>query len=111
MLRPRPVRSQIYLPVTVFGVISSDWRFVLAAGLLSYTIPYLLDMRLWKIPLELITTVLAIVVTIALLNLIRVGKNPHWLQHYLRALVEHADHRRRLPSDLVRGDRAWIENG
>ena len=111
MLRPRPVRSQIYLPVTVFGVISSDWRFVLAAGLLSYTIPYLLDLKLWRIPLELITTVLAKVVTIAVLNLIRVGKKPHWLQHNLRALVEHADHRKRLPSDLVRGGRFWVENG
>ena len=111
MLRPRPVRSQIYLPVTVFGVISSDWRFVLATGLLSYTVPYLLDLKLWKIPLELITSVLAIVVTIAVLNLIRVGKKPHWLQHNLRALVQHADHRKRLPSDLVRGGRLWIENG
>ena len=111
MLRPRPVRSQIYLPVTVFGVVSSDWKFVLAAGLLSYTIPYLLDLKLWKIPLELITTVLAIVVTIAFLNLIRVVKKPSWLQHHLRALVEHADHRRRLPSDLIRGGRLWIKNG
>ena len=110
MLRPRAVRSQIYLPVTVFGVVSSDWKFVLAAGLLSYTIPYLLDLKLWKIPLELITTVLAIVATIAFLNLIRVGKRPSWLQHGLRALVEHADHRRRLPSDLIRGGRLWIKN-
>jgi hypothetical protein len=42
--------------------------------------------------------------------LIRVGKKPHWLQHHLRALVEHADHRRRLPSDLIRGGRLWIKN-
>ena len=110
MLRPRAVRSQIYLPVTVFGVVSSDWKFVLAAGLLSYTIPYLLDLKLWKIPLELITTALAMVVTLAVLNLIRVGKKPHWLQHQLRALVEHADHHRRLPSDLVRRGRLWIKN-
>lgn len=110
MLRPRPVRSQIYLPVTVFGVVSSDWKFVLAAGLLSYTIPYLLDLRLWKIPLELITTVVAMVVTIAVLNLIRVGKKPHWLQHNLRALIEHAEHRRRLASDLARRGRLWIRN-
>jgi hypothetical protein len=96
--------------VTVFGVVSSDWKFVLAAGLLSYTIPYLLDLKLWKIPLELIATVLAMVVTLAVLNLIRVGKKPHWLQHHMRALVEHADHRRRLPSDLVRGGRLWIHN-
>ena len=110
MLRPRAVRSQIYLPVTVFGVVSSDWKFVLAAGLLSYTSPYLLDLKLWKIPLELITTVLAMVVTIAILNLIRVGKKPHWLQHQLRALVEHAEHRRRLPSDFIRGGRLWLKN-
>jgi hypothetical protein len=108
MLRPRPVRSQIYLPVTVFGVVSSDWKFVLAAGLLSYTVPYLLDLRLWKIPLELITTVLAMVVTIAVLNLIRVGKKPHWLQHHVSALMEHADHRTRLPSDSVHRSGVWI---
>src|ERR1041384_1807902 len=110
MLRPSAVRSQIYLPVTVFGVVRSEWKFVLAGGLLRYTIPFLLDLKLWKIPLELITTALAMVVTLAVLNLIRVGKKPHWLQHQLRALVEHADHRRRLPSDLVRGGRLWIKN-
>ena len=108
MLRPRPVRSQIYLPVTVFGVVSSDWKFVLASGLVSYTIPYLLDLKLWKIPLELVTTVLAMLVTIAILNVIRVGKKPNWLQHHVRAIVEHADHRKRLPADRVRGGRAWI---
>src|SRR4030095_15539020 len=100
MLRPRAVRSQIYLPVTVFGVVSSDWKFVLASGLLGYTIPYLLDLKLWRIPLELITTVLAMVLTIAVMNLIRVGKKPHWLQHQVRALIEHPEHRRQLPTDL-----------
>ena len=109
MLRPRAVRSQMYLPVTVFGVVSSDWKFVLASGLLSYTIPYLLDLKLWKIPLELITTVLAIVVTIAFLNLIRVGKKPSWLQHHLRALVEPDQRRRRLPVD-TKGCRLWIRH-
>jgi hypothetical protein len=110
MLRSRPVRSQIYLPVAVFGVVSSDWKFVLGAGLLAYTIPYLLDLKLWKIPLELITTVLAIVVTIAVMNLIRVGKKPHWLQHQLRALIRHTEQRRRLPTDTIRGGRHWIKD-
>ena len=110
MLRPRPVRSQIYLPVTVFGVVSSDWKFVLASGLLGYTIPYLFDLKLWRIPLELITTVLAMVLTIAVMNLIRVGKKPHWLQHQARALIEQTEHRRRLPTDSVRGSRRWLRN-
>ena len=107
MLRPRPVRSQIYLPVTVFGVVSSDWKFVLASGLVAYTIPYTFDLKIWKIPLELITTGLAMLVTVSVLNLIRVGKKPHWLQHHLRALVEPDQRRRRLPVDK-RGRRLWI---
>ena len=110
MLRPRHVRSQIYLPVTVFGVVSSDWKFVLAAGLLAYTTPYVFDLTLWRIPLELITTVLAMVLTVAVMNLIRVGKKPHWLQHHLRTLIAHSQHRRRLPTDVIRGGRLWIKN-
>ena len=108
MLRSRPVRSQIYLPVTVFGVVSSDWKFVLGSGLLAYTIPYLFDLKLWKIPLELITTVLAMVIAIAVMNLIRVGKKPRWLQHQLRALIERGEHRRCLPADRIRGGRTWV---
>ena len=108
MLRPRPVRSQIYLPVTVFGVVSSDWKFVLASGLVAYTIPYTFDLKIWKIPLELITTLLAMLVTVSVLNLIRVGKKPHWLQHHLRALVEPDQRRRRLPTDS-RSGRLWIK--
>ena len=108
MLRPRPVRSQIYLPVTVFGVVSSDWKFVLASGLVAYTVPYTFDLKIWKIPLELITTVLAMLLTVAMLNLIRVGRKPHWLQHHLRALVEPDQRRRRLPIDSGSG-RLWIK--
>ena len=107
MLRPRPVRSQIYLPVMVFGVVSSDWKFVLAAGLVAYTIPYTFDLKIWKIPLELVTTVFVMLLTVAVLNLIRVGRKPHWLQHHLRALVEPDQRRRRLPVD-TRGCRLWI---
>lgn len=110
MLRPRHVRSQIYLPVTVFGVVSSDWKFVLAAGLLAYTIPYLFDLKLWRIPLELITTVVAMGLTVAVMNLIRVGKKPHWLQQHLRALITDSQHRRRLPTDVIRGGCLWIKN-
>ena len=110
MLRPRPVRSQIYLPVTVFGVVSSDWKFVLASGLVSYTIPYLLDLKLWKIPLELVTTVIAMILTIAILNLIRVGKKPNWLGHQVRALIEHATVRKRLPADRTKGIASWLKS-
>jgi hypothetical protein len=111
MMRARPVRSQIYLPVTVFGVVSSDWKYVLVAGLLGYTVPYLFDLRLWNIPMELVTSVVGMAITIAILNLIRVGKRPYWLQHHVKALLEHSHHRRRLPSDLSGCYRPWMKNG
>ena len=98
MLRARAVRSQIYLPVTVFGVVSSDWKFVLASGLLSYTVPYLFNLKLWKIPLELILPLLAIAATVLALNLIRVGKKPNWLQYQFRGLLESEESRRCLPA-------------
>src|SRR5260370_34069754 len=110
-MRARPVRSQIYLPVTVFGVVSSDWKYVLACGLLGYTIPYLLDLKLWKIPLELVTSVVGMAVTIALLNLIRVGRRPYWLQYHLKSMVVDSHHRRRLPADPSHLNRPWLNNG
>jgi hypothetical protein len=109
-MRARPIRSQIYLPVTVFGVVSSDWKYVLVAGLAGYTVPYILDLRLWKVPLELITSVVAMAATIAFLNLIRVGKRPHWLQHHVKAMVEPSCHRRRLPADKSVPNNSWLRD-
>ena len=39
-MRPRPIRPQIYLPVVRFGVRDTDWKFVIAAVLLSYALPF-----------------------------------------------------------------------
>src|SRR5262245_53247611 len=98
-MRARPVRSMIYLPVTIFGVVSSDWKYVLIAGLSFYAIPYLIDLKIGRIPLETVTTVLALAVSIAVLNLIRVGRKPFWLQHRLRVLIEDSHQRRSQPAD------------
>lgn len=106
-MRPRPVRSMIYLPVTIFGVISSDWKYVLIFGLAGYAIPYVLDLKIGRIPLEIVTTVLAIAASIAILNVIRVGRKPFWLQHRLRALIQDSHNRRGQPADPKR--RPWIK--
>ena len=54
-MRHRPIRPNVYLPVVKFGVVSSDWKFVLAAAFTGYTAPFLLDLKLWGAPLELWT--------------------------------------------------------
>jgi len=54
-MRHRPIRPNVYLPVVKFGVVSSDWKFVLGATFIGYTAPFLLDLKLWGAPLELWT--------------------------------------------------------
>jgi hypothetical protein len=89
----------IYLPVTIFGVVSTDWKYVLIAGLAGYAIPYILSLQIGRIPLEIITTVVAVAVSIVVLNLIRVGRKPFWLQHHLRAMIRDSHNRRGQPAD------------
>lgn len=111
-MRPRRIRSNIYLPVVRFGIVSSDWKFVLAVTLLGYAIPFWLDLKMWRVPLELWTGILAAVVSIAFFNFVRIGRRPFWLQHHLRALRENPNTRRTLPRDLMpKSRRLWIRQG
>ena len=108
-MRHRPVRPNVYLPVVKFGVVSSDWKFVLGATLIGYTAPFLLDLKLWGAPLEMWAGLGAAALAVAFFNWARVGRRPHWLQHKIRALVENPCQRRVLPRDeLNRPPRRWV---
>lgn len=108
-MRPRPVRSKIYLPVILFYVVSSDWKYILALTMLGYLIPFFLDLRIWVIPAWLITGVGMLLGSILFFAYIRTGRRPHWFEHTLRAAVEHPRRRRVLPVDRIRSPRrAWL---
>lgn len=108
-MRPRPVRPNVYLPVVRFGVISSDWKFVLILTLVGYTIPFVFGLRFWGVPLELWTGLMAAALSITFFNYTRIGRRPYWLQHRFRALVENPCRRRTLPGDWSeRPKRRWI---
>lgn len=108
-MRPRPIRPNIYLPVTRFGVLISDWKYVLAATLIGYLAPFLFDLKLWRVPLELWTGLGMAALSIAFFNYTRIGRRPFWLQHRLRAMFTSPIHRRALPIDNVRHPRRrWI---
>jgi hypothetical protein len=108
-MRLRPIRPNIYLPVVRFGVVSSDWKFVLAATLIGYTVPFLLNLRLWGVPLELWTGLLCAAIAIGFFNYTRIGRRPYWLQHQLRAWFESPIRRGTLPADRAkRPRRPWI---
>jgi hypothetical protein len=110
-MRLRPIRPNVYLPVARFGVRIEDWKFVFAAGLVSYTVPFLLNLRLWGVPLELWGGLGAGAFAIAFFNYARIGRRPYWLQHRLRAAFASPIERRSLPIDEEKQPRrAWIIN-
>jgi hypothetical protein len=98
-MRPRPMRSQIYLPVTRFGVLDSDWKFVLAATFLCYAAPWWLELKLFRIPVELWASLLGLGLSVAFFNYVRIGRKPFWLQHQIGSRVRPSRLRRSLPSD------------
>src|SRR5262245_32604636 len=108
-MRPRPVRSKIYLPVVRFGVVSTDWKFILAATLAGYLVPFVLNVRVLRIPLFLWTGLLSAAISYAFFFWVRIGRRPYWLQHTLRALVLDPVERRSLPSDRrQKSPRPWL---
>jgi len=108
-MRRRQIRPNVYLPVVKFGVAASDWKFVLAATLIGYTIPFLLNLKLWRVPLELWGGLLSAALAIVFFNWARIGRRPYWLQHKIRAIFENPRQRRTLPSDEVKQPRRlWV---
>jgi hypothetical protein len=108
-MRPRSIRPNVYLPVVKFGVVSSDWKFVLFAGLIGYTVPFLFDLKLWGVPLEILTGLVLAALSIAFFNWARIGRRRYWLQHKLRALIENPRSRPALPADeRNRPRRPWV---
>jgi hypothetical protein len=108
MLRPRPIRSQIYLPVVRFGVTDADWKFVIFFTLLCYSVPFFFNMKLLRFPVEIWTTILGLVGSIAFFNFVRMGRRPFWLQHQIAALMTASRHRHALPID--QRERPWLLN-
>jgi hypothetical protein len=111
-MRRRPVRPNIYLPVVKFGVVASDWKFVLFAVFVGYTAPFLLDLKLLGIPMELLMALGAAALSIAFFNYARIGRRPYWLQHKIPALVEPPRSRAVLPADDAKKPRRpWVISG
>ncbi len=108
-MRQRPVRSRIYLPVVRWGVVSSDWKFVLIATLIGYLIPFFLNLRVGRLPMWLFSGLLAACLSYGFFRFVRTGRKPYWLQHTAQALVQSSHRRRSLPADSNKNpQRAWL---
>lgn len=101
-LAPRPVRSLIYLPILRFGLTDQDWMFVLIGGVIGYTIPYVLGLSLWGIPLEIVCSALFVILSVLIMNILRVKKRPLYLKHLINSKFQGKNLRRRRSDELTK---------
>lgn len=108
-MRFRPVRPNIYLPVIRFGVLISDWKYILAATLVSYLVPFFFRLKLGMVPLWFVTGIGSAAISYGFFRYTKVGRKPYWFQHSVKALFEGSLARRTFPADRKRRARSkWL---
>src|SRR6267143_6069432 len=109
VMRVRPVRPNIYLPVVRFGVADSDWFSVLLISCAGYLVPVPFGLTVFYVPLQMWTWLLATAGSIAFFNYVRIGRKPCWLQHRLKGIFLHHRQNRALPNARKgRPRRSWV---
>src|SRR5262245_9774970 len=98
-MQPRPIRSQIYLPVLRFGLTDEDWGIVILAAIVGYAIPFWFGMKIHGVPLELMGWLAMMGLSVFILNLFRRNSRPGWVWHAVQARALGPVSRRRLPDD------------
>jgi hypothetical protein len=108
-MRFRPVRPNIYLPVIRFGVLVADWKYILAATLLGYLVPFFFRLKLGVVPLWFVTGIGSASISYTFFRYTKIGRKPYWFQHSIKGLLEGPLSRRTLPGDRVRRRRReWL---
>jgi hypothetical protein len=100
-MQPRPIRSQLYLPILRFGITDEDWGFVILASVIGYAAPFALGLEVYHIPAELIGWVVMMGASVLALNLIRRKSRPGWLKHTLRSGLAGRVKHRWLPGEAA----------
>jgi hypothetical protein len=99
-MQPRPIRSQLYLPILRFGITDEDWGFVILASITGYAVPFALGIEVFHIPAELIGWIVMMGASVLVLNLIRRKSRPGWLKFTLQSKLRGRVSRRWLPGEL-----------
>jgi hypothetical protein len=104
------VRARIYQPVTRYGVLATDWKYILALSLICYTLPMMTKTSVDGIPLFLLTGPGVMLASYTFFYLVHVGRRPHWLQHRLRSLLRHPVEHGTLSTDQLKAPpRPWLK--
>src|ERR1700752_405898 len=108
-MRFRPVRPNIYLPVIRFGVLISDWKFILVATLAGHLVPFIFRLRIGIVPLWFVGGIGSAAISYAFFRFTKVGRKPYWFQHSLSALLQGSIACRTLAIDRERQrQKSWL---
>lgn len=109
-MRRRPIRARIYQPVTRFGVLAADLKYIVGIAVFCWAVPMVLNLRLASVPVFLVAGPGALFISYAFCYWSRTGKRPLWLQHQLRSLLRDQVERGALPADrLKKPVYSWIK--
>lgn len=98
-MQPRPIRSQLYLPILRFGITDEDWGFVILASLAGYGVPFILRIEVFHVPVELIGWLVMMGASILTFNLLRRKSRPGWIKYTLRSGLRGRVSRSWLPAE------------
>ena len=101
------MRERIYLPVVRFGVPHTDWKYVFLVTFAGFVLPFFLGIKLYGVPVPMFTGTIALALSVAFFNFIRLGRRPLWFQHTLRALFSRPVQRVAIPADDL--EESWIK--
>src|ERR1044072_8723928 len=108
-MRFRPLRPNNYLAVIRFGVLISDWKYILTATLVGYLVPFFFRLKIGFVPLWFLTGIGSATTSYAFFRYTKVGRKPYWFQHSIKALLDGSMARRTLPADHARrSHRRWL---
>jgi hypothetical protein len=82
-----PARPQIYLPIDRWGVLISDWPYVIIATMVATFVPVVLRIKFFGFPLYILSCPVTFFGLVYFFNRVRIGKPNRWLNHKLFALI------------------------
>lgn len=103
-----PMRERIYLPVVRFGVPHTDWKYVFFITFAGLVLPFVLGIKIYGVPVPMFTGVIALALSVAFFNFIRIGRRPLWFQHTVKALLTNPVRHAALPIDEL--NELWIKH-
>ncbi len=98
-MKRRAVRPNIYLAVVRFGVVVTDWKYILCATLVGYLVPFFFRLKIGRVPLWFVTGIGAAALFYSFFRYTKIGRRSYWFQHSIRAFLDGSVARRTLPAD------------